>query len=410
MTICSRKSKVLIALFLAGMALTNAMVFRRAWWQVVAGYPDYSIFYTAGTMLRHGQGSFLYNDLAQLDVQRQFAAVAQTRSGPLPYNHPPFEAALFVPLTYLSFLRSYELWMALNLGLLGGIVFFLRARIPDLQAIPFWMVALAALAFFPVAYALMQGQDSILLLGVYCLTFVWLRRSRDFEAGAWLGLGLFKFHLILPFVFILLLRRRIRFFAGVMLSGAVELLISWLLIGWKELLHYPHYVLAVNQHAAMRIIVPVNMANLRGLFSGWDWSSASSPWQQFALLLASLSLLIWAAWQWQTESKSGTLWNNGFAIAMLATFLVSYHGYNQDMSILFLPLELLAARQLQNPLSSRYDVALTLALGLMFFSPIYVALTFHFEQQHLFAFVLLALAGILAARDSHQSAATLIPA
>jgi hypothetical protein len=410
MTICSRKSKVLIALFLAGMAMTNAMVFRRAWWQVVAGYPDYSIFYTAGTMLRHGQGSFLYNDLAQLDVQRQFAAVAQTRSGPLPYNHPPFEAALFVPLTYLSFLRSYELWMALNLGLLGGIVFFLRARIPDLQAIPLWMVALAALASFPVAYALMQGQDSILLLGVYCLTFVWLRRSRDFEAGAWLGLGLFKFHLILPFVLILLLRRRIRFFAGVMLSGVVELLISWLLIGWKELLHYPHYVLAVNQHAAMRIIVPVNMANLRGLFSGWDWSSASSPWQRFALLLASLSLLLWAAWHWQTESKSGTLWNNGFAIAMLATFLVSYHGYNQDMSILFLPLVLLAARQLQHPRSSRYDVALTLALGLMFFSPIYVILTFHFEQQHLFAFVLLALAGILAARDSHQSAATLIPA
>ena len=47
----------------------------------------------------------------------------------------------------------------------------------------FW----APLAFFPVAYALMQGQDSILLLLLYCMAYDALRRNEDMGAGAYIG-------------------------------------------------------------------------------------------------------------------------------------------------------------------------------------------------------------------------------
>jgi hypothetical protein len=82
---------------------------------------------------------------------------------------------------------------------------------------------------------------------------------------------------------------------------------------------------------------------------------------------------------------------------MLATFLVGYHGYNHDMSILFLPLLLLCDRVQQARPEGGYNFALKLGLGLMFFSPLYLILTMHFSHQNLFALLLLGLAFTLAA-------------
>ena len=404
----SRKFRILLTLFLASMAFLNGVVYWSARRQVLEGFPDYSIFYTAGQMLRRGQGKTLYNNTLQLQVQREFAIAAQTRTGPLPFNHPAFEAALFVPLVFLPYLVSYGLWIALNAVLLVGILAFLRRNGSCLHSAPRGLFFLAALAFFPIAYALMQGQDSIMLLGIFCLAYARLRRGRDLEAGLWLGLGLFKFHLMLPFVFILFLRRRWRAVLGVTICGVLDALVSWALIGGKEMLYYPRYAWEVNRHAPMHVIVPENMANLRGLLTGWNWARAAAPWPEIALLAASLGLLIWAARQWDPADRSDLVsWNNGFSIAMLSTFLASYHGYNQDMSILFLPLVLLSCRVLQSRSESWYDFALRLGLGLMFFSPIYIVLTLHYSHQHLFALVLLGLAGVLAAENAALKLGTL---
>jgi hypothetical protein len=170
------------------------------------------------------------------------------------------------------------------------------------------------------------------------------------------------------------------------------------LVGWKELLSYPSYAWEVNRHFDARVIAPRNMGNLRGLFTGWSRAQATSPRVALALLAVSLALLAWAAWQWGPEDACDiTRWNNGFCIALLSTFLVSYHSYNHDMSILFLPALLLADRLLQGRPEGWYNFALKLGLGLMFFSPLYLILTLHYSHQNLFALVLLELVGTLAA-------------
>ena len=117
--------------------------------------------------------------------------------------------------------------------LLLGIVLFLHKKVSEIQSIPAWLSFLAALAFFPISYALMQGQDSIMLLALYCLAYVALRRGRDLQAGIWLGLGLFKFHLVLPFVLILFLRRRWRAVLGVGISGAFDFAAFLGTRGWQ---------------------------------------------------------------------------------------------------------------------------------------------------------------------------------
>ena len=92
-------------------------------------------------------------------------------------------------------------------------------------------------------------------------------------------------------------------------------------------------------------------------------------------------------------------WNKGFSIAMLATFLVGYHSYNHDMSILLLPVFITLNRILgrDSMWSGGENKLMEILLGLMFFTPLYLILTLYYAHQNLFALVLLVLAWSLAA-------------
>jgi hypothetical protein len=68
----------------------------------------------------------------------------------------------------------------------------------------------ALLAVHAIVLKRMLGQDSILLLLCYGLAWVALVKKSDFAAGAWLALGLCKYHLVLPFVLRFVLERRAR--------------------------------------------------------------------------------------------------------------------------------------------------------------------------------------------------------
>lgn len=365
--------------------------------------PDLRIFYTAGLMFRRGQAHSLYDEALQLKTQREFVTAPPTDDGPLPFNHPPFEVLLFLPLTHLTFLRAYGVWFLVNGLLIAISMYVVRPRISATATEFPGLLFLAPFAFFPVFYAFMQGQDSILLLMLYCLAYAAFRRGRDLQAGVWLGLGLFKFHLVLPFAFILFLRRRWSAIAGIALSGCVEFVVSWAMVGWKELLFYPRFAWHVNRVQAKAVIVPANMPNLRGLIAGWTVSPATRSNLELILLLASIALLVWAAKQWtQWDSRSSDHWNIGFSIAVVTTFLVGYHGYNQDLAIAFLPI-LIAFNLLLQSNRSPIDRALRVVLALLFLSPVYLVLTLLYNQQHFFALVLLAFVFCLAAFRSQEN-------
>jgi hypothetical protein len=392
--------------FCLGFIFLHLAVFWLARRQVVDGLPDFRIFYTAGLMLRRGQGHALYSDGLQLKTQREFVNLPANEASPLPYNHPPFEAILYVPFTYLPYLAAYSLWILLNLLLTEMSIYVISPWVPVLAREFPRLLFLAPFAFFPVAYALMQGQDSILLFALYCLAYIAFRRGRDVQAGVLLGLGLFKFHLVLPFAFVLLLRRRWRAIAGMAISAVCELAISCALVGWRELLYYPVYAWQVNRTSSWSII-PRNMPNLRGLFTGWTESVALQSHLELLLLAVSLCTLFWASRYWRPEDlRDSHGWNAGFSIALVVTFLVGYHGYNQDLSIVLLP-ALLALDSLAGNATRRDSIALKITTGILFFSPVYFALTFHYEHQNLFSLVLLAFVGCLAARSKMQHGSSL---
>jgi Glycosyltransferase family 87 len=394
----SSKIKFAIISGLLTMIALHALLFWRVSVQAFEGVPDFSIFYTAALILRRGEGGRLYDDALQKQIQQEFAPLVTAREEPLPFNHPPFEALLYWPLAHLSYLHAYLLWMLVNFLLLVQIARFLRPYLPTLTSLWSWWPWLIGIGFFPSAFSLIQGQDSILLLGAYCLAFVSLKRGNDFLAGMFLALGLFKFHLVLPFFLLLLLRKRWRFVAGFAISGLGLGLISLALVGWRELLYYPRYVWIIDRFRHGRAIAPRNMPNLRGLIEGWHWH-VPTLWLGGLVALASVSLLAWAFFQWNpSDREHGQSWNAGFSIALITTFLVGYHSYDHDMSIVLLPALLLLDHWLAAFGNRQKARATACCLGLLFCSPLYLVLTLRYQHPNLLALVLLCLVLLVAGR------------
>ena len=124
------------------------------------------------------------------------------------YLRPPFEALLFVPFTYLSYRTAYAAWLMFSLAVLSGAARLIQSNTNVLDAIlqytrgipvDFGLLLVVFLTFAPIMNCFLIGQDSVLILMVYTLVFLALKRGRELEAGGLLACGLFKFHLVLHF-------------------------------------------------------------------------------------------------------------------------------------------------------------------------------------------------------------------
>src|SRR6267142_2185986 len=127
-----------IRIFMVGMLCLHLLLFLKLWNRVQRGYPDFTAFYAAGKTLHEGLGKSLYDLRTQHRVQGQFAGDINSRHGPLPYIHPPFEALVFLPLTLLPYSQAFVAWNLLNLIALLGVALLLRPHLNALSTIPVW--------------------------------------------------------------------------------------------------------------------------------------------------------------------------------------------------------------------------------------------------------------------------------
>src|SRR5438552_18182608 len=137
----------------------------------------------------------------------------------LPFLRPAYEALLFVPFSFLSYRTAYFAFLGLNAILLAVSYQLLRPKLENLARIYRWLPAALFLAYLPIAAALIQGQDSIVLLTLFTLVLVSLESGNEFAAGAILGVGAFKFQLVIPVALLFLAWRRWRCAAGAALTG-----------------------------------------------------------------------------------------------------------------------------------------------------------------------------------------------
>jgi hypothetical protein len=293
------------------------------------GTLDFANFYTAGTILREGLSHQLYNLSLQLKIERPLSP-----AGPfLPFYHPPFEALLFAPFAYLPFSLAFLIWDALNLAVLGIIFYLLLHAGPSLDddSSLIWLATC-----FPLATGVMVlGQDSLLLPLVFLLAYIAMKRRREFAAGLALGLGLFRFEILLPFVFVFLLRRRWKVLAGVFASGAGALGASVAVVGWSGLYNYAKALIEVAQSSGKWSsgLEVVTMPSLRGALAAFFGGAIPHSWLFPVAISGSLLLLVSAAWKFGSIAEpERPAFDLQFSFAVIAALLASYHIFSHELT------------------------------------------------------------------------------
>ena len=378
----------LISVFVLCMFSLNLAFFIRTREGIKRGYPDFTIFYTAGTILREGLGNHLYNLDVQYRVQQRFAGNIPFRRGPLPYNHPPFEAPLFVPLTLLPYPQAFAVWDLANVVVLFGVAALLRRSVALLHSIPPWKFVIGCIAFNPVFACLFQGQDSILMLLFCTLAFNALKKKCDVLGGCWLALAAFKFQFIVPLVLLLVIWRRRRVVLG---FGAVVLVLAFvsvMLVGMDSLLRYPGYVLQIARNPRLGGVPPQFLPNLHGLATGWTGPLAGAAGAALASLV-SITVFVFAARKgW--ASAHAAKFELQFSLAIVVSGLVAWQTNSHDLSLLVLPLVFITDQYLHSTtqaLVKRFDLLLPVLPLLI--SPLWMVLWLAIAKVNLMAIPLL---------------------
>jgi hypothetical protein len=282
---------------------------------------------------------------------------------------------LFVPFTFVSYRTAYTLWTVLSFALLITAAWFVETRVQLSAALSrslrirtdFGLLLILFATFSPVTTCLLIGQDSMLLLLVYSLVFVLLRRGADFAAGCILACGLFKFQFVVPFAVLLLLLRKWHVLRGFTLLGTLLVLLSISISGLAAFTAYPRFLFQNKMFQQLGDLRYV--PNIRGflhLFFG-DYFGLGFP---ILVGLFSLAILWLAASYWRAEQ-----FDFSFSLAVIATLLASYHFYTYDLSLLLLPISVVFARLVQQRRS--LPLPLIAILGLLFVPPLHLWLVVH---------------------------------
>ena len=329
---------------------------------------DFSLTYVGTQLIHDGSGRDLY-DLA---LQKQLRDSLFQHPVPLFFEHPPFEALLFCPLADKPFQTVYLVWGLTNAAVWLALIFFLRPylRWPSegLGYVLMWLL------FAPLWIALYQGQTSLLVLAAYAVTFVLLKRGKQFPAGLALGFGLLKFQFVLPFVLIFFFRRKWRFVAGFALTAVALTFISIATVGWEGVTGYARFLLAIGSNPQnVSYGSAVDMPTIHGFVFAMLGRKISGTELNIVVAGLSIALLSWVAMKWDRDNENSSL-DLMFAAAVAASLLSGSHMFTHDFSPLILAM-LLASGHISGHSSARtasWDrIAIRAALVLFWTIPVY---------------------------------------
>jgi hypothetical protein len=206
--------------------------------------------------------------------------------------------------------------------------------------------------FFPLIVAVLQGQDSILLLLGFCLAYRALNAGRPFAAGFLISLLLFKFQIALPVGVLLAVRFGLPILAGLLAGSALMTALSIAATGWQVFLSYGRALtltgsatLASNSPNGVLGVVPSAMPNLKGLISGVTFGFASGKTILLVTLGLSVLATMWIVGKLRAQRPPSAL---AFSWAVAGGLLLSYYLHLQDLTVMQLPLGLTASEKNSN--------------------------------------------------------------
>lgn len=284
---------------------------------------DFIQFYSAGRLVVTGQAPQLYYLAQHSEVLRQF-------------THPPFEAVFYAPFALFPYVTAFRLWTCMSFCFLGLIFFLLRpyGNALDLPK----LLLLLAVGFYPILTAIIQGQDSILVLFAFTLVFLAVKNNLHFWSGIFLGIGLVKPQFVVPYALLLIFHGHRKFIVGFVSSVLLLTAVSVLVFSNSVLTQYPAMLLHMNDptNAATFHLYTFAMPNIRGICALLLSGVLSRIGLDMCIGVLSLALLAWTS-RIRDAEEPGDL---SFSLSVVVALLVSFHLLIHDLSLILLPVYL----------------------------------------------------------------------
>src|SRR5262245_47510542 len=329
---------------MTSVSLVLLAAYAHFWWaardRILQGQSDFISYYTAARMIRDGVGSSLYDlnlqSLYQDLILKSLQSPFRFQDGLLAYNHPPFEISWYLPLAYLNYLPAYTAWVLVSFCCFAAGAWLL-ARCPEKPWTSAVLPLLCSLAFFPVFIVLMQGQDSATLFLFWVLAYRKIRQGREAWAGFWLSFMLQKFQILIPTLFLLVLKRRGRILTGFLGGSALLLVVSLALVGFSGVDSYLRLLVEMSGWIERKGIYPSQMHNLRGQLHMLCYHT-SPLLAKVLTVIASLAMLglLWKAWRGKWDANDSRF-DLKFSLLVTISVLVSPHLNFHDVAVLLMP-------------------------------------------------------------------------
>jgi len=245
---------------------------------------------------------------------------------------------LFVPLSLFPYRIAYFLFLAINAGLLAVCYRLVRGQLTNLATVWRLLPLAMLISFLPTGAAMMQGQDSVLLLFLLVSAMVQLQNDSEVSAGMLVGAALFKFQVIIPIAFLFLWWKRWRFFGGFALTASAAAATSIWIAGLEQSKAFAHMLFSMGTKVGIsnQLYYPVPlklMMNLHALTYGLLARHYSTSVITIVTVAGSVCFLLWVA-----LAGSHLPARMQFVVAVGAALLVSFYLYIHDLVILEIPL------------------------------------------------------------------------
>jgi hypothetical protein len=275
---------------------------------------DYMTYHVAARMVLAGNGDCLYDPACQAEAQHQLIGEEPTfEGGALPFNSPPWLAALVAPLGALPLTAAFTIFTVLGLAVLALAAWLLAQPLGAARP----LAPILLLTAWPTVMGAVRGQSTLLVAGLLGLSVAWSR----YASGAALGLAALKPTLPPVWAAWVLLGRHWRAVASAAAVLMALVGIGLMVVGPVALAEYPGHLVGVAGADATGVH-PEEMINWRGVGT----RLAAGEWLAWAGVVLTLAVV---AFVWlRTPDR-----DLGAAAAFFATPLVVPHA-NQHEFIL----------------------------------------------------------------------------
>lgn len=305
---------------------------------------DFIHFYCAGQLILQGEAKRIYDPQVQLIFMDRL--IAPLHAAQVFYiQYVPFVFLLSVPIALLPLEPAYCAWTAFSIFCILASGLLLHKFLPRFSGPQVSIIFLAMFATLANFECLQLGQLGcflLLLLTVYLIALVrpasiGQTRILDIAGGACLALSSMKPHYALLMAIPALLQKR----WGIIFCAAMtELFLlgaSGLILGWENIINYPHVVLEADTNPQYGGVHPEHMVSIRGVFCRFLSDHVALKASMFVYLAGALLIALNKKNRLADQKNIELL----FSVTLVMTLVLSPHTNLYDCVLLVLPAYLL---------------------------------------------------------------------